>query len=180
MRKIAFLDVESTSLTADSGFIVGAGILWEDDEWEHIFVKKNIVKEERIILEKILERLDRAETIITWYGENFDYPMIISRSLVNGLNPTKMLTKRHIDLYMTCKKLLRLSNYTLDSTAKFFKINKKTELKGSDMPPYYMKAISGDEEAYRRIIEHCYDDLKALKQIYYIMKDIVGYINPQG
>ena len=111
MRKIAFLDVESTSLTADSGFIVGAGILWEDDEWEHIFVKKNIVKEERIILEKILERLDKAETIITWYGENFDYPMIISRSLVNGLNPTKMLTKRHIDLYTTCKKLLRLSNY---------------------------------------------------------------------
>jgi uncharacterized protein YprB with RNaseH-like and TPR domain len=55
-------------------------------------------------------------------------------------------------------------------------IPKKVELKGRDMPPYYMKAIAGDQEAIKLIIEHCYDDLQALKKIYDKMRKIVDAV----
>ncbi|MCS7374300.1 MAG: ribonuclease H-like domain-containing protein [archaeon GB-1845-036] len=176
LGKILFLDVESTSLTAESGFIVGAGIMDENGKWIHEFVDDNIAENEGKILRRILERISEADTIITWYGENFDIPMIISRSLVNGIDPKIILEKRHIDLYKYARRLLRLNDYSLDRVAKFFGISKRSELKGSDMPPLYMRAISGDGEALKKIMEHCYDDLKALREIFIFMRSMIEHL----
>ncbi|MCS7363995.1 MAG: ribonuclease H-like domain-containing protein [archaeon GB-1867-035] len=171
--KIAFLDIESTSLTAESGFIVGFGLMFEDGSWIHEFLKGSVIKGEKEILSKLLDSVSDIDTIVTWYGEGFDIPMIISRCLVHNLDPSIILLKEHIDLCAYAKKVLRLGDYSLDSVAKFFNIPKKIELKGRDMPPIYMEAISGDREALKLIEEHCYDDLNALRKIYEIMKKIV-------
>jgi len=167
--KVAFLDIEATSLTADSGFIVGFGLMFEDGSWIHEFLEGTIIEGEKQLLEKLLRDIAEVEVIVTWYGEGFDIPMIVSRSLFHKLDPSSLLMKEHIDLCTYARKLLRLSDYSLDSVAKFFNIPKKVELKGRDMPPIYMKAISGDKEALRLIEEHCYDDLSALRRIYEIM-----------
>lgn len=171
--KIAFLDIESTSLTAESGFIVGFGLMFEDGTWIHEFLKGSVVEGEKEILMKLLEATANIDIIITWYGEGFDIPMVISRCLVHRIDPSALLLKEHIDLCAYAKRILRLGDYSLDSVAKFFNIPKKVELKGRDMPPIYMKAISGDKEALKLIEEHCYDDLNALRKIYEVMRKVV-------
>ncbi|MCX8168730.1 MAG: ribonuclease H-like domain-containing protein [Candidatus Methanomethylicia archaeon] len=176
MQKIAFLDIETTSLTADSGFIVGIGIMWEDGSWIHEFLSGNVIEGEKELINKVINLLSNVNVIITWNGENFDIPMLISRALVHEINPAEIVKKEHIDLYKYAKRLLKLSDYSLDSVAKYVNIPKKVELKGKDMPPYYMKAISGDQNALKMIIEHCYDDLQALKLIYEKMKEIVKVV----
>lgn len=176
MPKTAFLDIESTSLSADSGFIVGVGIMFEDGSWIHEFLKGSIIEGERELIEKVMDRLNDVDRIVTWNGLNFDIPMLISRALIHNINPTPLIEKEHIDLYKYAKKILKLSEYSLDAVAKYMNIQKKVELKGRDMPPYYMKAISGDLNALNLIIEHCYDDLQALKKIYEKMKEVVEVI----
>jgi uncharacterized protein YprB with RNaseH-like and TPR domain len=160
--RVAFLDIESTSLTADSGFIVGIGIMWDDEKWSHEFLKGSVI--------------EGATTIVTWNGLTFDIPMLIARAIIHNIDPTPIILKEHIDLYRYAKKLLKLSEYSLDAVAKYMGIPKKVELKGRDMPPYYMKAIAGDQEAMKLIIEHCYDDLQALKKIYDKMRKIVDAV----
>lgn len=176
MPKTIFLDIETTSLSADSGFIVGIGIMFEDGSWDHEFLKGSIMDGEKELIKRIMEKLNDVERIVTWNGLSFDIPMLISRAIIHDIDPTPLIEKEHIDLYKYAKKLLRLSEYSLDSVAKYMNIQKKVELKGKDMPPYYMRAISGDKDAINLIIEHCYDDLQALKKIYDKMKNMIDTI----
>lgn len=176
MSKTIFLDIESTSLTADSGFIVGIGIMWEDGTWSHEFLKGSVMEGERELIKNVMRKISDIERIVTWNGASFDYPMLIARAIVNDIDPTPILRKEHIDLYQYAKKILKLSEYSLDAVAKYMKIPKNIELKGRDMPPYYMKAISGDSEAMKLIVEHCYDDLQALRKIYEKIKNMVDII----
>ncbi len=171
--KIVFLDIESTSLNADSGFIVGFGLMFEDGSWIHRFLRGSIIEGEKELLKELIDAVKNVDVIVTWFGEGFDIPMIIARSLYHQLDPAPILEKEHIDLFSYAKKLLKLSDYSLDSVAKFFNIPKKIELKGRDMPPIYMKAISGDKEALKLIEEHCRDDLNALKEIFKVMRRVV-------
>ncbi|MCS7368378.1 MAG: ribonuclease H-like domain-containing protein [archaeon GBS-70-058] len=174
--RIAFLDIESTSLTADSGFIVGVGIMWDDGKWSHEFLKGSVIEGEAELIRKSIDELSNATIIVTWNGIAFDIPMLIARAIIHDIDPTPIILKEHIDLYRYAKKLLKLSEYSLDAVAKYMGIPKKVELKGRDMPPYYMKAIAGDQEAMKLIIEHCYDDLQALKKIYDKMRKIVDVV----
>jgi uncharacterized protein YprB with RNaseH-like and TPR domain len=174
--RVAFLDIESTSLTADSGFIVGIGIMWDDEKWSHEFLKGSVIEGEAELIRKSINELSNATTIVTWNGLAFDIPMLIARAIIHNIDPTPIILKEHIDLYRYAKKLLKLSEYSLDAVAKYMGIPKKVELKGRDMPPYYMKAIAGDQEAMKLIIEHCYDDLQALKKIYDKMRKIVDAV----
>ncbi len=178
--KLSFLDIEATSLTADSGFIVGFGLMFEDGEWIHEFLEGTVIEGEKQLLKKLLTNIEEVDIIVTWYGDGFDIPMIVSRSLLHGLDPTNILMKEHIDLCIYAKKLLKLSDYSLDSVARFFNIPKKIELKGKDMPPIYMKAISGEREALKLIKEHCYDDLNALRLIYKIMARTVSILRAKN
>ncbi len=178
--KIAFLDIESTSLTADSGFIVGFGLMFEDGNWIHKFLKGSIIEGEKEVLMELIKAVRNIDLIVTWFGEGFDIPMIVSRCLIHGLDPSIILEKEHIDLCQIAKKILRLTDYSLDSVAKFFGIPKKIELKGRDMPPIYMKAISGDVESLKLIEEHCYDDLNALRQIYKVMEKVVNILRSKS
>ncbi|RLF15503.1 MAG: hypothetical protein DRJ97_03715 [Thermoprotei archaeon] len=164
LGKIVFLDVETTGLEAESSFVVGVGLMFEDGSWRHLFASS--INDEPRILSEAIAVLSSFDTIITWNGTSFDLPMLIARSLKNGLDPSPILTPRHVDLFRVFKELVRLGRYGLDDVAKFLGVPKKVQLKGSDMPPLYLRAISGDEEALKVIEEHCYDDLNALREIF--------------
>ncbi|MCX8205495.1 MAG: ribonuclease H-like domain-containing protein [Candidatus Nezhaarchaeota archaeon] len=158
------MDVESTGLEAESSFIVGVGFMYEDGSWRHVFAS-SISEEARVVAEAV-EEASRFDTVVTWNGAGFDVPMLIARALANGVDPSPLLKPRHVDLFRVFREHVRLGRYGLDDVAKFLKIPKRVELKGSDMPPLYLRALSGDSEALRAIEEHCRDDLEALRAIF--------------
>lgn len=180
MDKLCFIDVESTGLDAESSFIVGYGLMRIDGSWIHSFAKT--IDDESKIIANLIDNVRKYERIITWYGVGFDIPMVTARAVKNGIDPSPILTINHIDLFIIFKTLFRLNKYDLDSVCKFLGIPKRVELKGSDMPPLYFRALSGDSEALKLIEEHCYDDLQGLRGIYLKVESIVdkiagGYID---
>lgn len=174
MSSLYFIDVESTGLDAESSFIVGYGLMRLDGSWIHDFAKT--VNDESKIIYSLLNEVKDCECIVTWYGTGFDIPMVVARAVKNNIDPSPILTVKHVDLFIVFKALFKLSRYDLDSVCKFLGIPKRVELKGSDMPPLYFRALGGDSEALKLIEEHCYDDLQGLRSIYLKVKSIVDKI----
>lgn len=178
MGSLCFIDVESTSLDAESSFIVGYGLMRLDGSWTHNFAKT--INDEPKIISNLLNEVKDYEYIVTWYGIGFDVPIVTARAVKNGIDPSPILTINHVDLFIVFKTLFRLSRYDLDSVCKFLGIPKRVELKGSDMPPLYFKALGGDVEALKLIEEHCYDDLQGLRSIYLKVEGIINKITKGG
>jgi len=173
LGRIVFLDVESTGLDAESSFIVGFGLMDLDGDFRHFFAKGTVAESETRMIRALLKHLERYDTIVTWYGAGFDFPLLISRALRAGLDASPLLTKRHLDLWQYAKSLLKLQHYDLDNVCKFFGIPKRVELKGYDMPPLYMRALTHEKEAMKMNVEHCKDDLEGLRQVFVKMRKVV-------
>jgi len=171
LGRVLFMDVESTGLEAESSFVVGVGFMYEDGSWRHLFAA-SLSDEARVVREAV-EEASRFDTVVTWNGLSFDVPMLVARALVNNVDPSPLLKPRHVDLLRLFRDYVRLGRYGLDDVAKFLGIPKKVQLKGSDMPPLYLRALSGDRGSLKVIEEHCYDDLQALREVFNRSRSLV-------
>src|SRR5438132_6164141 len=169
--KVAILDIETTSLEADAGVLVGAGLMSEAGRGEYLEAKRT--SEEKSLLLKLLNRLERYDVMVTWNGRSFDIPFLTTRLMKHGLDPRPLLRKSHIDLADVVKSRLRLTFTYLDHVCDFFQIARRKGPMGLDVPHLYVLAAEGDREALASIREHCLDDLRATRQVFLKLKPIV-------
>ncbi len=169
--KIVVLDIETSSLEADAGILVGAGLLPEKGPGEYLGVRRTV--QEKSVLARLLSRLSQYDVIITWNGRGFDLPYLTTRLLSQGLDPRPLIGKRHIDLNEIVKSRLRLTFTYLDHVCDFFDIPRSKGLMGMDVPKMYLKAQEGDGKALRAIRDHCLDDLEATRKVYLRLKPLL-------
>ena len=93
--RIVVLDIETSSLEADAGIVVGAGLLLETGKSEYFEAKRT--DQEKSLLVKLLKRLEVCDVVVTWSGRGFDIPFLTTRLLKHGLNPLPLLAKTHLD-----------------------------------------------------------------------------------
>ena len=169
--KIAILDIETTSLAADSGIVVGVGVMPEDGPAEYLSVGR--IEEEKMVLSKLVSLLGQYEIVVTWNGRSFDLPFLTTRLLNHGLDPRSLMGMRHIDLHEVVKGRLRLTFTYLDHVCDFFGIEKRKGPMGMDVPHLYLKAQEGDSGALKVIRAHCLDDLEATRKVYVKLKPLL-------
>ncbi len=169
--KAVILDIETSSLEADAGVVVGAGLIPEKGEAEYFQVRRT--SEEKNALVKIVERLNDFEVVVTWNGRFFDIPFLTTRLLDHNMDPRPVFDKRHIDLAEVVKNRLRLTFTYLDHVCDFLGIEKKRGTMGMDVPRLYVKALEGDRKALGLIREHCLDDLQATRKVYLRLKPLL-------
>lgn len=162
MKKV-FLDIETTSRTADMGHITAIGLI-KDGEKKIRFVETP--KEEADALEWLKKEIEDCELIITWYGSGFDIPFLLTRAILLGVDLSVLMTIECLDLCEFFKEKFSMAKYSLEEVSKSFGIERKKKSNWKNMPSLYLQAISGNEEAKKEIIEHCEDDLRSLKEIY--------------
>ncbi len=169
--KVVILDIETSSLEADAGIVVGVGLMTENGLGEYLGVKRTA--EEENMLVKLMSRLNSYDVIVTWNGRGFDLPYLTTRLLSHGLDPRPLAGKRHIDLNEIVRSRLRLTFTYLDHVCDFFGIAKKKGPMGMDVPQLYLKAQEGDGKALKAIREHCLDDIEATRKVYLRLKPLL-------
>lgn len=169
--KIVVLDIESTSLEADAGIMIGAGLISDAGRSEYLEAKRT--SEEKSLLEKVVKRLESFDVVVTWNGRSFDLPFLTTRLMKHGLDPRPILRKSHIDLADVVKSRLRLTFTYLDHVCDFFEIDRKKGPMGLDVPRLYVQALEGDRKALEAIREHCLDDLRATRQVFLKLKSLL-------
>ncbi len=169
--KVVILDIETSSLEADGGIVVGAGLMPENGKGEYFQVKRSA--DEKEALAKLVKRLEGYDVIVTWNGRSFDIPFLTTRFLKNNVDPRPVVSKRHVDLNEVVKSRLRLTFTYLEHVCDFFGIEKKRGPMGMDVPQLYVRALEGDRKALGMIKEHCVDDLQATLKVYVRLKPLI-------
>ncbi len=169
--KVAILDIETSSLEADGGILVGAGLMPERGRGEYFQVKRTTGEKEALV--KLARRLESCDVVVTWNGRSFDIPFLTTRLLKNNLDPRPVASKRHIDLNEVVRSRLRLTFTYLDHVCDFFGIAKKNSPMGMDVPQLYVRAMEGDRKALGAIRDHCLDDLQATRKVYLRLKPLL-------
>ncbi len=169
--RIVILDIETTSLEADAGTLVSAGLMSDVGRGEYLEAKRT--SDEKPLLLQLLKRLERYDVMVTWNGRSFDIPFLTTRLMKHDLDPRPILRKSHIDLADVVKSRLRLTFTYLDHVCDFFQIDRKKGPMGLDVPHLYVRALEGDSKALLSIREHCLDDLRATRQVFLRLKPLV-------
>jgi uncharacterized protein YprB with RNaseH-like and TPR domain len=169
--RIIILDIETTSLEADAGVLVSAGLMSDAGRAEYLEVRRT--SEEKTLLSKLAKRLESYDVIVTWNGRGFDIPFLTTRLMKHELDPRPLLRKLHIDLADVVKSRLRLTFTYLDHVCDFFQIERKKGPMGLDVPYLYVKALEGDRKASVAIREHCLDDLQATRRVFLKLRPLL-------
>jgi uncharacterized protein len=169
--QIVILDIETSSLEADAGVIVGAGLMSEEGKSEYFQARKTT--EEKPLLTKLLKRLESFDVIVTWSGRGFDIPFLTTRLLKHKMDPRPILRKLHLDLNEVVKSRLRLTFTYLDHVCEFFEIKRDRGPMGLDVPHLFMRGLEGDEEALGSIRNHCLDDLRVTREVFLKLRPLI-------
>ncbi len=174
--KVAILDIETSSLEADAGILVGAGLSSDAGTSEYLQVKRTTEEKEALV--RLTKRLREYDILVTWNGRSFDIPFLTTRLLKHNMDPRLVAGKRHIDLNEVVKSRLRLTFTYLDHVCDFFGIAKKKSPMGMDVPQLYVRALEGQRKALGAIKEHCLDDLEATRKVYLRLKPLLeGFLS---
>jgi len=169
--RIIFLDIETSSLEADAGIIVGVGLMNETGKGE--FVEAKRTADEKELLSKLLKHLDSVDIIVTWSGRGFDIPYVTTRLLKHSMNPRSVLSKLHLDLNEVVRSRLRLTFTYLDHVCDFFGIERDRGPMGLEVPHLFVKALEGDETSMKKIRDHCLDDLRVTREVFMKLKPLL-------
>ena len=141
------LDIETTNLHADKGFIWVAN-LFEPSRWRHRTYTSWTVDgryhlyHERALLRKVCADLREAPVLITYFGSRFDLPFLRARALRHKVQLCP--PKKHFDLYFLVRHHLRLSRKSLDRVSRFARTR-------SEKPRLPSEAYDGRKTLSRRL-----------------------------
>lgn len=131
-------------------------------------------KEEKKVIQEILKTLvEFKEKKIYLWNTGFDVPFLITRAIKNEIYDTLLYDLKFVDLCRFARNNLKLSSNKLDEVSKFLGIKKDLCNTGKNVQDLYLKTLAGDEDSAEKIIEHCKDDVIALREIHQKMKKYV-------
>ena len=177
--KVAVLDIETSSLKSDFGIIICAVIhtLGTDEKYKVCAIdlsNKDLLSEEKALLEVLNTELESYDGIVTYFGSRFDVPFIRTRSLYHGLQP--LSKKRSLDLYFTVKRTTNPTSRRLERINDILRISEpdaspdKTRL---GMSEWNGVVFNRDSKMLDYIIEHCIADVKILENAVWRFKDFL-------
>lgn len=172
--KAAVLDIETTNLKADWGYIVTACLkevnadnlkgtthsYRSDDYKQHT--------DERLVRDLVTD-MNKYDLILNWYGSRFDIPFINSRSLRHRIVPPIKNFRR--DLCLSARGFGALTSNRLDNWNRF--LFGKTEKTRTDYD-IWLRATRGQKAAIDYLDHHCKIDVLETEKLYKEFQPLLG------
>jgi uncharacterized protein YprB with RNaseH-like and TPR domain len=166
--RVGFLDIETSNLQANFGLILSYAI---KTAGKNEFFTERLTRNEfgqrkylqdREIVKHLIKDMKKYDIICGYYSARFDIPYIRSRALRYNIKFPSANELRHIDLYFTVKKNLRLNSNRLATVSEFLGVPGKTIIKSE----YWVSALSGDETSLKYIQNHNLKDVIVLEKVF--------------
>lgn len=172
--KILFYDLECSSLDANFGYIICIGYKWNYEKKAHVMsisdfplFKKDPTNDSQL-LEGFRKVWDQADITIGHYSSKFDLPFLQTRYLMNGLQI--LPESSSVDTWRIAKYKLKLNSNRLETILQALNCKyHKTPVNGK----YWVKAIAGNRDAIKYIVDHCYSDVMVLEEVYEKIKGLL-------
>lgn len=164
-ERIGFLDIETTNLSADFGYILSYYILGLDGT----IYKRLLTKEEintfvfdKDLMVQFLKDIQNFDRLIVYYGRDyrFDVPYLRTRALKWGLEFPEYRDYFITDVYDIVKKKFRLHRNRLENICDLLGISSKGHRLN---PEVWFRSQAGDEEALAYVAKHNEEDVFSLR-----------------
>ncbi|MGC8588885.1 MAG: ribonuclease H-like domain-containing protein [Hydrogenobaculum sp.] len=162
---IGFLDIETSQLDAEFGFMITWSIKKLDGDIKSDYLKHsdfNTWNFDRRITHSIIEEMKKYKIIYTYYGSRFDIPFIRSRALKYNLSFPIQNQIIHRDLYYIVRNKLALTSNALGNVTHYLGIEGKNGISKST----WLRASYGDKSSIKYILDHNIRDVKILEELY--------------
>lgn len=168
--RAVFLDTETTGLAGGTGtlpFLVGVGRFTAAGYLlRQLFIDSPAA--ERGQLDLLAEWLDDCSGLVTYNGRAFDWPLLRTRYLLNGLRPSFIeRTPDHVDLLAWARRLWRhrLPSCSLAEVERgVLAVERHGDIPGAEIPALYFAYLRGAPVTERlgRIFYHNEQDICSL------------------
>ncbi|MBM3471050.1 MAG: hypothetical protein FJX73_09705 [Armatimonadetes bacterium] len=161
-----FLDTETTGLAGGTGttpFLVGlAFVAGGEVVTEQYFLRR--LSGEAAMLGALRERLTAVETLVTFNGRRFDWPILEARGIINR-TPLEAPPEHH-DLIGAARRLWHrpLGTYRLSAIERHaLGIDRVDDVDAAQIPGLYLDYLrTGDAESLEPVFEHNRQDVLCL------------------
>jgi uncharacterized protein YprB with RNaseH-like and TPR domain len=180
-ERIGHLDIETTSLVADFGFILTYCIKVDGEEtiYSGSITRDEINgakagDEDKEVVRKLLADMSKFDRLTGFYSKRFDIPFIRTRAISMGLPFPEWGTIKHTDVYDLVKKKFKLTSSRLENVCRVL-LGKtdKTRVDGK----YWRAAARGDSKSLEYIMDHNIRDVVDLEKVY---RKVLVHSKPQG
>ncbi len=165
-EQVAFLDIETSNLKANFGIVLCWCILdLEGNLYEDWMTLEDVMSgdEDKRVVGTCIETMKTFDRIVGHYSTYFDVPFIRTRALIHGLSFPGQGELYHTDTWKMAKKSLCLhSNRQAVVAESLYGKTVKTRISHPD----WRKAMVGNVEAMKEVLDHCEKDVQDLKKNY--------------
>jgi uncharacterized protein YprB with RNaseH-like and TPR domain len=168
-EKIGFLDIETTDLKADFGYML-TWCIGGEGEITYGQIKPSEIKKgtfDKRIVAELTKCMCKYDRLITHYGTKFDLPFIRSRAIKHGVEFPAFGEINHTDTWFMSKKLLKLRNNRLETICNHFGIASKGHRL---IPDIWQRALAGDQKSLDFVLTHNAEDVESLEKVYILLK----------
>jgi uncharacterized protein YprB with RNaseH-like and TPR domain len=176
MKRVGFLDIETSDLKANFGIILcycikEAGV---DTILHRMVTKKEVYlpdTPDKAVVESCIKDMQKFDLLYTYYGTGFDLPFIRTRAKILNLDFPTFGTIKHKDVYYIIRNKFKLNRNGLETACReLLGSTAKTHF-GGDM---WRQAVQGESTALAYVLEHCKADVIDLEKLTNVVLDYVG------
>lgn len=176
-ERIGFLDIETSNLKADFGFVFSYCIKDLDGGFRHRCLTPEEIKTgvyDKNLLKQFVDDCQHYDRFVTFFGTWFDLPFLRSRALQWDIDFPRLDSIKHTDMWMIIKKKFKFRNNRLQTACDVFGIKSK----GHPMKPnQWWRANSGDQWALDYILTHNKEDCVSTEKLF---KKVEGHFKLQS
>jgi len=174
-EKIGFLDIETTNLDADFGYILCWSLKELDGELIHSSVTTKEIREYRFderLMRDFLQAIKPYNRLVGYYSKNFrfDIPFLRTRALKWNLEFPQYRDVFFTDAFDLVKPKLKLHRNRLEVACDLLNIPSKGHRLN---PEVWQRAQAGSKDALDYIQTHCDEDVLSLEAVF---KRLQGFV----
>ena len=169
LKGALYLDTETTGLGSGAGtvpFLIGLG--WFEDESfvvEQLFLEE--LGQEGPMLDRLRSRIEQASVLVTYNGKAYDYPLLVSRYVMNRRPPPAIT--HHVDLLHLVRRVYRrrLRHVRLvDVEDQVLGMRRERDIDGQEIPGLYWSFLRHkNSHVMEPVLEHNANDVVSMAAI---------------
>lgn len=178
--KVAFFDLESTSLDGEGRILCGSVYSYPEGKM-YTYVRDDLNNgfrpwDDRSVVKAIRDKLNEHQLLVGWFSKGFDAPLLNTRLSFYGMN--RLNRHFHCDLCFYAKGWhgIKPRNARLATVAEFYNLERKMHVDRET----WIRADHGDDKAMKIIASRCESDVRILYEIYWKLLPFVGQLSRYG
>lgn len=132
-------------------------------DYKKVFKKDST--DDKELLNDLWKLLNEADIVIAHNGDEFDIKKINARLVFNGFPPPAPY--KSIDTLKMARRYFNFTSNKLGDLADHLNVGKKLDTGGFEL---WIKCMSGDEKAWKKMVEYNKQDVVILEKIYYALR----------